>query len=178
MIDPHNVFVENGPGLPLAKIPSWWSSFIFHVLNGRQLSLYAYLVMLMGDTQMCHPTTQEIASDLGLASSTMIFEAINALEVRGFILRARRRVEHLGSRRNVYQRPSCEHTLLALLRRKYVDGCLRPLPYHQGGSSEGEALRRQGLLSLLGDQYARYDRTADSAKADVLEGVLLSRFSR
>ncbi|HLI96371.1 MAG TPA: hypothetical protein VKT72_09830 [Candidatus Baltobacteraceae bacterium] len=107
-------------------MPSWWSAFIFQVLNGRQLSLYLYLSMLMGDRNICHPTTLEITRDLGLSSSTMVFDSMNVLERYGFILRTRRSLAELNSRRNVYQRPSCAYTIVRLLREGRIDGFLRP----------------------------------------------------
>jgi SOS-response transcriptional repressor LexA len=150
---------------------------VFHLLNGRQLALYLYLSMLMGKEQICHPTAHEIANDLGLASSTMVFEAMSALEHGGFILRTRRMVIDLGSRRNVYQRPSAEYTILSLLRTKRIDGLLRPTQSDYSGRPEHETLRDGGLRALLGTDYEQYQSTAEETKTELLEKLMEARLA-
>lgn len=172
LIDPVNLFAQEDSCTPFAIVPSWWSSFIFQILNGRQLSLYLYLSMLMGDRHVCHPTTFEIARDLGLSSSTMVFEAMNVLEENGFILRSRRTLPHLGSRRNIYQRPACEYTVIRLLRQKRIDGSLRPRPVTQPVAAEVEQLTIQGLRDLLGSRFAVYERAANVERDKVLLELL------
>ncbi|MEA2664167.1 MAG: Helix-turn-helix domain, partial [Candidatus Eremiobacteraeota bacterium] len=114
MIDPANSF--NDVCKPFTEIPAWWSGFLFHVLNTRQLSVYLYLSMLADGDGTCHPTTNQIRQDLGLSSLTIIFDAMSVLEAYGFVLRRRQTVPGSTSRRNVYQRPSCEFTVLRLLQ--------------------------------------------------------------
>lgn len=172
IIDPLNIFSRDPGCSPLTIVPAWWSAFFFQILNGRQVSLYLYLSMLMSDTHVCHPTTFQIATDLGLSSSTMVFEAMNVLEENGFILRARRTLPHLGSRRNVYQRPSCEYTIMRLVRQKRIDGRLRPLPYSQPVAPEASALLDKGLQELLGPRFVEYESVSDDRKAPALSTIL------
>ncbi len=70
----------------MALVPAWWSAFIFHVLNPRQVCMYVYLVMLSDPKGECSPTIDQIREDLGLYSSSMVFEALAALEDLGFIV--------------------------------------------------------------------------------------------
>ncbi len=145
---------------------------MFQILNGRQISLYLYLSMLMGDDSVCYPTTFQIANDLGLSSSTMVFEGIRVLEDFGFILRARRTIPNLRSRRNVYQRPACEYTILQLLREKRIDGHLRARPYSYPVSAEAAALMHRGLEGLLGVKFAEYHGAGEQDKEPVLRALL------
>lgn len=172
LIDPSNVFGQSGSCAPLTTVPAWWSAFVFQTLNGRQVSLYLYLSMLMGERNICHPTTLEIRRDLGLLSATMVFESMNVLERYGFILRSRRSVDYLGSRRNVYQRPSCRFTIIRLLDHGRIDGNLRPTPYALPVAQEAEALIRAGIEDLLGERIQQYDATPDSEKAQALINLL------
>lgn len=171
LIDPDNAFTDSCA--PLAEIPSWWSGFLFHVLNPRQLSLYLYLTLLTGETGMCHPTTKQIRQDLGLASLTIVFEAISVLEQEGFILRRRQNFPELKSRRNVYQRPSCEFTVLRLLQASKIDGLLRPMPGSNNEmSTESRKLRDEWLEQSLGDLKAEYDAGNDGQKQQILMAAL------
>lgn len=156
-------------------VPAWWNSFIFQVLNGRQLSLYLYLIMHMGDGDECHPTTEEIAADLGLASSTMIFEAMNVLVRNGFIRRTRTTLPELGTRRNVYRRPPCEFTVLCLLRHKLIDVNLMPVLRIARPSTASAALAERGLGALLGSEYAAFAASSDETKYDMLVDFLEQR---
>jgi len=70
IIDPANMFSDACQ--PFAEFPAWWSGFLFHVLNPRQLSLYLYLSLLSATTGICHPTTKQIRQDLGLSSLTIV----------------------------------------------------------------------------------------------------------
>ena len=171
LIDPDNAFTDSCA--PLAEIPSWWSGFLFHVLNPRQLSLYVYLTLLTGETGMCHPTTKQIRQDLGLASLTIVFEAISVLEQEGFILRRRQNFPELKSRHNVYQRPSCEFTVLRLLQASKIDGLLRPMPGSNNEmSTESRKLRDEWLEQSLGDLKAEYDAGNDGQKQQILMAAL------
>jgi len=98
------------------------SGFLYHVLNPRQVSIYLYLTMLACENDVAHPTTKQIRNDLRLASLSIVFGAIATLERYGFLLRERRKLQALNSRRNVYQRPSCEFTVLRLVELGKVDG--------------------------------------------------------
>lgn len=151
LVDPTNVFDTK----PLVGMPAWWRTFIFHVLNSRQLSVYMYLVMLMDGEAACSPTVEEIAREVGLLSTTMVFEAINALEQNGFILRARTASPLARARRNIYQRPSCEYTILRLLRTGKID-----------------AAPESALQSLLGDTYPLYAVAPNGEKQECLMATL------
>jgi hypothetical protein len=142
----------------LAGIPPWWRSFVFQVLNGRQLSVYLYLLTLMGEDGYCSPTAREIATDLGLMGATMVFDAMNVLESYGFILRARNTaVSDSGMRRNMYQRPSCEFTVLHLLRSKRV---------------QPQMLSEDGVRELLGTRYQQYTFAPPADRSAVLVALL------
>jgi len=166
-IDSENVF--SVACRPYVELPSWWSGFLFHVLNPRQLSLYVYLTMLLGDVGVCDPTTNQIRKDLGLASLTIVFDAMSVLEESGFILRERR------MRRNVYQRPSCEYTVLRLLESGKIDGLLRPVPgFVNEMSDDSRRLKDEWLRGVLGDRYQSYTEAEPEAKRQILIDVLRS----
>lgn len=128
--------------------------------------------MLMGDRNFCHPTTFEIARDLGLSSSTMVFDSMNVLERCGFILRSRRSIAHLGSRRNLYQRPSCRYTILHLLSEGLIDGYLRPRPFSEPVAQEAQDLIRKGVEDLLGSGLHEYDVAHENVKTEALAQLL------
>ena len=143
---------------PSAIIPAWWSGFLFHVLNPRQTSMYLYLTMLSDPRGECSPTIDQIREDLGLYSSSMVFEALAALDDLGFITRIRAAFPGTRARRNLYRRPSCESTLIRLLERGRIDGHLRSTnPTRAPASAESQALTYEGLAEILGDAYERYD---------------------
>lgn len=169
-IDPTNVF-ENDCR-PIVGVPAWWSGFLFHVLSPRQVCLYLYFAMLGAETGVCHPTVKQICQDLGLASESAVFEALTALEEHGFILRTRRRVRN-ATPRNVYQRASCEYTILRLLAAGRIDGCMRPAPgFVNEMSEDAKALRDEWLAETLGSRYAVYAAAAHEEKAGVLAAFL------
>lgn len=170
IIDPHNAF--DGECAPFTEIPAWWSGFVFHVLNARQISLYLYLCMLLDAGGICAPTVEQIRGDLGLSGS-IVFAAIGALDAAGFILRERRYLETLRSRRNVYQRPACQFTVLRLLEMGKIDGDLRavPGPAHQM-SGDAEQLKMEWLQGVLREQFAAYAGAQLAAKAEILRRVL------
>jgi predicted transcriptional regulator len=158
---------------PFAEIPAWWSGFLFHILTPRQLSLYLYLAMLGGHGGVCHPTVKQISQDLGLSSESAVFEALAALEEQGFILRALRRMRGAGPRRNVYQRASCEYTVLTLLQRGRIDGCMRPAPgFVNEMSDDAKALRDEWLRENLGPGFQRYAQAPDGEKTAILTDAL------
>jgi hypothetical protein len=157
---------------PLVSIPAWWSGFLFHVLNPRQLSMYIYLLMLSDDGGVCHPTIEQIRKDLGLLSTTMVFESIAALEEHGFFMRSRQTLPESRSRRNVYRRTACEYTILRLLETNKIDGDLRPVGAGDPASEESRQLVQEGLESILGGAYRRYGAAALEEKRDVLVACL------
>jgi hypothetical protein len=159
---------------PNALIPAWWSGFVFHVLNPRQISMYLYLTMLSDPRGECSPTIDQIREDLGLYSSSMVFEALAALDDLGFITRIRAAFPGTRARRNLYRRPSCQSTLTRLLERGRIDGHLRSTnPTRAPASAESQALIYEGLAELLGDAYERYHRAASEAeKRNVLLKLL------
>ena len=164
---------------PFAEIPAWWSGFLFHVLTPRQLSLYLYLAMLSGHIGVCHPTVKQISQDLGLSSESAVFEAIAALEEHGFVLRALRRMRGAGPRRNVYQRASCEYTVLKLLEQGRIDGCMRPAPgFVNEMSDDAKALRDEWLRESLGPIFQRYAQASDDQKTVILTEALRATVGR
>ena len=167
-IDPMNVFSETSR--PFALIPAWWSSFLLQVLTPRQLSLYVYLSLLSAESGICHPTTQQIRKELGLSSMTIVFDALSALEQKGFILRKRRHIEELNSRRNIYQRPACAFTILRLLENSNIDGCLQPAAIVDSETSdESRSLKDAWLRESLGsEEFANYDRADNKEKREIL----------
>jgi hypothetical protein len=160
---------------PMAVIPAWWSAFLFHTLNPRQICMYAYLVMLGHPSGECSPTIEQIREDLGLYSSSMVFDALATLDDLGFVTRERQVVAGVRSRRNLYRRPPCVATLLRLLERGRIDAWLHPAnPSHRPASPESETLIDDGLREILGDGYADYASASDERKRDVLVALLKS----
>jgi DNA-binding PadR family transcriptional regulator len=150
-------------------LPAWWSGFLFHVLNPRQISIYTYLTMLCDDNGSCRPTIDQIRDDLGLYSSTMVFDALSTLEALGFIIRERQSHGDARTRRNLYRRTACEFTILRLLESEKIDGALRPVGTNEAAASEeGQVLAEQGLRYLLGDRFERYEQATPAARGDVL----------
>lgn len=158
---------------PLAQIPAWWSGFLFHVLNPRQLSMYVYLIMLSDDRGVCHPTIEQIRKDLGLLSTTMVFESIAVLEEYGFFVRSRESLPESRSRRNVYRRTACEYTILRLLETNKLDGDLLPINGGDAVSNDSRQLVELGLKDLLDREYfQRYESAAHGERRDVLMTIL------
>ncbi len=151
---------------------------MFHVLNPRQLSMYVYLIMLSDERGVCHPTIEQIRKDLGLLSTTMVFESIAVLEEYGFFVRSRESLPQSRSRRNVYRRTACEYTILRLLETNKLDGELVPAGSSEGASHDSRSLAEAGLKDLLGDRYARYAAASASDKRDVLMTILNDRLRR
>ena len=158
---------------PLAPIPAWWSAFLFHALNPRQVCMYLYLTMISDERGRCSPTIEEIRQDLGLYSTSMVFEALSVLEGYCFITRERTTFPGTRAKRNTYHRPACEKTILRLLERNIIDGQLSPI----GGdgapaSARSKTLVVEGLCPLLGDSYERYAAAPPEAKRTVLMEIL------
>lgn len=157
---------------PEAQLPAWWSGFLFHVLNPRQVSMYVYLIMLSDAYGVCHPTIEQIRKDLGLLSTTMVFESIAVLEEYGFFVRSRESLPESRSRRNVYRRTACEYTILRLLETNKLDGDLSPVGSGNAASPDSRQLIEVGLKKLLGAQYARYAAADSAHRRDVLMALL------
>lgn len=172
---------DSGECHPLAPIPAWWSAFLFQILNPRQVCMYAYLAMLCSKRETCHPTTDQIRGDLGLYSTSMVFEALAVLEELCFIERERQTFPGTRPRRNVYRLQPCEATLLRLLDADLIDGFLRPVTRdgsNGGPSPESERLIKDGLESMLGDDYADYAAAPDEQKRDFLVKSLQKTLAR
>jgi len=104
---------------------------------------------------------------------------MSVLEQYGFILRKRRNIEELNSRRNVYQRPACEFTVLRLLECSKVDGLLRPTPgFVNEMSDESRQLKEDWLRETMAARYAAYDAASDEVKRTVLIDFLKENLSR
>jgi hypothetical protein len=159
----------------LVQIPAWWSGFLFHVLNPRQVSMYVYLIMLSDEHGVCHPTIEQIRKDLGLLSTTMVFESIAVLEEYGFFVRSRESLPESRSRRNVYRRTACEYTILRLLETNKVDGELSPTGGGDPASAESRQLVESGLTELLGREFHKYAAAKPAEKREVLTAILNER---
>ncbi|HKU66374.1 MAG TPA: hypothetical protein VJP85_01215 [Candidatus Baltobacteraceae bacterium] len=133
--------------------------------------MYVYLIMLSDAYGVCHPTIEQIRKDLGLLSTTMVFESIAVLEEYGFFVRSRESLPESRSRRNVYRRTACEYTILRLLETNKLDGELAP-----AGNGEPSHDSRQlvdiGLRDVLGEHYARYAAADAPHKREVLTAIL------
>lgn len=167
-----NSSFDGGECAPVVQIPSWWSGFIFHILNPRQISMYLYLTMLADDRGLCHPTIEQIRKDLGLLSTTMVFESIAVLEEYGFFVRSRQTFPESRSRRNVYRRTACEYTILRLLENNKIDGYLQPVATADPVSEDARQLVTAGLQDILGSAYERYAAADDEEKRDTLIALL------
>ncbi len=154
---------------PLVEVPAWWSGFLFHVLNPRQVSMYLYLIMLCDDRGVCHPTIEQIRKDLGLLSTTMVFESIAVLEEYGFFMRSRQALPESRSRRNVYRRGACEYTVLRLLETNKIDGDLHPAGSGDPASDEARQLIHAGLKTILAaKEFEAYGAATTDSKRDLL----------
>jgi len=135
--------------------------------------MYVYLIMLSDDSGVCHPTIEQIRKDLGLLSTTMVFESIAVLEEYGFFVRSRESLPESRSRRNVYRRTACEYTILRLLETNKIDGDLFPINSGDAVSNDSRQLVETGLKDLLGCEYfQRYESAAHSERRDVLMTIL------
>ncbi|MFN2449961.1 MAG: hypothetical protein ABR508_09300 [Candidatus Baltobacteraceae bacterium] len=134
--------------------------------------MYVYLVMLTDDRGICHPTIEQIRKDLGLLSTTMVFESIAVLEDYGFFVRSRQALPESRSRRNVYRRTTCEYTILRLLETNRVDGDLCPVGSPDVASDDSRAIVDEGLREVLGGQFERYASTPPEDKRRVLTELL------
>lgn len=158
---------------PTAHMPAWWSAFIFHVLNPRQICMYTYLAMVSDEKGECSPTIDQIREDLGLYSSSMVFEALSALEDLGFILRERQAYAGVRSRRNRYRRPPCAATILRLLERGRINADMSPTnPTRAPASPEARALVEEGLKEILDSGYPAYESASGEEQRTVLIRLL------
>ncbi|HEY8314697.1 MAG TPA: hypothetical protein VIG51_11080 [Candidatus Baltobacteraceae bacterium] len=165
--------VGTGECEPHVELPAWWSGFLFHVLNPRQVAMYVYLTMLSEGSGLCHPTIEQIRKDLGLLSTTMVFESIAVLEEYGFFLRTRRSFPESRSKRNVYQRTACEYTILKLLECDKIDAELHPTATTASpASDESKQLVREGLKKVLAGSYERYAAAGEQARKAILIDLL------
>jgi DNA-binding PadR family transcriptional regulator len=143
--------------------------------------MYAYLAMLCSKRETCHPTTDQIRGDLGLYSTSMVFEALAVLEELCFIARERQTFPGTRPRRNVYRLQPCEATLLRLIEADLIDGFLRPVTRDDsadGPSTESERLIKDGLETMLGDDYQQYAAAPAEQKRDVLVMTLQKLLAR
>lgn len=134
--------------------------------------MYVYLIMLSDDRGVCHPTIEQIRKDLGLLSTTMVFESIAVLEEYGFFVRTRESLPESRSRRNVYRRTACEYTILRLLEANKLGGDLCPLGSGEPASGEARHLVETGLRDLLGVDYERYAAAPPERKRDAIMTIL------
>jgi len=134
--------------------------------------MYVYLIMLADDRGVCHPTIEQIRKDLGLLSTTMVFESIAVLEEYGFFVRSRQTLPESRSRRNVYRRTACEYTILRLLETNKIDGNLNAVGGSEATSEDAQQLVQQGLREVVDAVYYRYAESPDEEKRDALVGLI------
>lgn len=139
--------------------------------------MYLYLTMLGDDDGVCHPTIEQIRKDLGLLSTTMVFESIAVLEEYGFFVRSRQTLPESRSRRNVYRRTTCEYTILRLLETNRIDGKLQPVGAVDPVSDDARRLVQDGLREILGGEYDSYAALPDGEKRDKLIEVITEYLS-
>jgi hypothetical protein len=141
--------------------------------------MYVYLIMLSDDRGVCHPTIEQIRKDLGLLSTTMVFESIAVLEEYGFFVRSRESLPESRSRRNVYRRTACEYTILRLLETNKLTGDLSPVGSSEPASADARHLVETGLREVLGPQsYDRYAGAPADEKRNVLMTILSDRLRK
>ena len=140
--------------------------------------MYVYLIMLSDDRGVCHPTIEQIRKDLGLLSTTMVFESIAVLEEYGFFVRSRESLPESRSRRNVYRRTACEYAILRLLETNKLDGELWPVGSGESASADARHLVETGLRDMLGVHYERYAAAPPQEKRDVLVAILNERLRK
>lgn len=135
--------------------------------------MFTYLAMISDADGVCQPTIDQIREDLGLYSTSMVFEALSALEDLCFIKRERQTLPGSRAKRNVYRRPPCEKTILRLLEREIIDGYLHPVGRSDlPAATESRELVVEGLRALLGSEFERYALAAPEAKRSVLMSIL------
>jgi hypothetical protein len=193
--EPGNQYPKAGDVAPFASLPAWWRRFIFQVLNGRQLAVYLYIVMLVDSANsVAYPLVESIKRDMGLASDTQIYHALEKLERLGFIRRRRMRLPNRSLRlpRNVYQRPAPEFTLLELLKRGRIEDsgrpgdigideflnpvrCPAPAPADPLATTAIPKDVQAGLKRLLGRDYDAYAYALDGERREMLMQLLEAR---
>jgi len=194
--EPGNQYPAPGEVAPFTTLPVWWRSFIFQVLSPREFAVYMYLAMKMdSEHSIAYPTAKEIQGFLGLKSDSAIFEAIAALEEKGFLLRRNLQLPNRTSRlsRNIYQRAAPEYTLLRLLNRTGPEGkpgdngideflryatYLAPEPLDPNATTEVPRDAAAGLKRLLETElYNEYAFAPDGDKRHALKTGLEQRLS-
>jgi hypothetical protein len=161
---------------PFVYMPAWWSGFLFHLMAPRHVAVYTYIAMLGSETGLSTPTVREIQHDMNLASDTVVFDALRALEDAALIQRVRLR----GNGSNAYRRPACEFTLIRLLELGRIDGSLRPIVEgaSENKSQDATDLAHEGLKALLGSDYERYRATPHRQRRDFLLACLRQRLAK
>lgn len=132
--------------------------------------MYLYLTLLASERGDCHPTIEQIRDDLGLLSTSMVFEALTVLETFGFIVRERHSFAGTRAKRNVYQRTPCAFTVLRLLEHDKIDEQLNPKSFSPAppAAPESKALAAIGLRELLGEKYHQYESATKDNKREIL----------
>jgi hypothetical protein len=160
---------------PFVHMPAWWSGFLFHLMAPRHVAVYTYIAMLGAQTGISSPTVRQIQHDMDLASDTVVFSALRALEEAALIQRMRLR----GTASNVYRRPACEYTLIRLLEQNRIDGSLRPISVRGNVKSHtATKLTRQGLKAMLGDDYEPYHALPAAQRRTFLLQCLRNRLAQ
>jgi hypothetical protein len=164
---------------PFVYMPAWWSSFLFQIFSPRQLAVYYYIAMLGVKDGISIPTIRQIQEDMGLASDSMVYEALRVLEDGALIRRVRLR-NNGGAAQNGYRRPSCESTLVTLLQRGAIDSRLRPVVAGRAETQSADVaeLAREGLQSLLGGAFGIYESAAPELRSEVLVRLLQASAAR
>ena len=161
------VNIRPAAGWPLASLPAWWRTFLFRLLTGRQLSVYMYLLWCMADGA-CYPSAYEISSYVGLSGPTMVFDALQTLERYGLIVRERRMVAHLRSRRNLYRMPAAQFTVRRLLEHGFLDHELYVKGLREQYDSAAREELHDALQSILGERFREFEHAVAERKIDLL----------
>lgn len=178
-IDAANSYPSQQTPAPYFTFPSWWRPFIFQVLSTRQLSIYLYLCTLFSETGTAYPLKTQIAEDMGIRNRGVVDEALEHLEVTGFLISEKRSLnrERGRVRRTIYQRPAIEFTLLRLLDKRLINGFLLTpssedikASYKRHRSAIRMGLRK--LTGLAGAVYEYDEQTEPAAKAAMLRDLL------
>lgn len=158
--------------------PAWWRTFLFRVLTGRQITVFLYLLTCIDGKGECDPTTDEIRSFVGLNRPAMIFDALEALDRYGFIVRHRRMLPSTGGRRNLYRRPPFEYTILKLLENNVLDERLRVR--HDEASYTPEVMQEldAAVREILTSGYDVYINAPDSERRELMMFALAEQVRR
>jgi hypothetical protein len=181
VFEPGNQWGKDSEVAPFFVVPSWWRRFVFQILSAREFTVYCYIVGMTDRYGIAYPTVQQIQTDLGLGSRSIVSRAIDKIVGRGFLLRRARLVRGVEvARRAVYQRPHPAYTLLRLLDLELINAGFFPVGFSQEEAEDdyNASAVALGLQNVLGaDLYQAYKITSAEGKLYMLKGLLKHRLS-